>query len=617
MSKQTNQEKLVKEVREDYFNRREKRRSLEAQWQLNVNFYLGNQYSFIKPNNNVADYEKQYFWQEKEIFNHITPTVETRLAKVLQFTPEIKVLPASADDNDINSAKLSKEIFNAVANRVDLKNIIKNATTWSEICGTSFYKVIWNSDKGLVFASTEKDKAIKLGDVDIAICSPFEIFPDNLACENIADLRSIIHAKAVDISVIKNLYGVNVQPEKCYSFSLNNEFNSVGGLGYDSSIKKVANTEIENSCILIERYTRPDDKNPNGRLTIVAGDKLLFDGELPYSVGEDGARDFPFIKQTSCYVPGNFFGCSVIERLIPIQRAYNEVRNRKHEYFNRVSMGVLAVESGSVDTDALEQDGLSPGKVLVYRQGSKIPEIMETPDINNNFDSEEERLLDEFKTISGVNDLMKQNFSQFNNMSGTAIQLLMEQDEQRLKPSIDEVKYAMVKIAKFILRLYKQFAVVPRLLKLAGTNGEVKLYYWDQNEICSEDITLEAEQSLGETVATRRTSLLELINSGLLYDEEGKFSESTRRRCLDLLGLGIWENSVDLHSLHINRAQEENINLIKEDIEPLEIDNHSIHIDEHIAFVLSNSFRDKVNSKEIQDRLIKHINKHKEIQNKN
>lgn len=30
--KQSSQEKLVKEVREDYFNRREKRRSLEAQW---------------------------------------------------------------------------------------------------------------------------------------------------------------------------------------------------------------------------------------------------------------------------------------------------------------------------------------------------------------------------------------------------------------------------------------------------------------------------------------------------------------------------------------------------------------------------------------------------------
>ncbi|MBQ8431061.1 MAG: hypothetical protein IJX26_03910, partial [Clostridia bacterium] len=371
MSKISLTDKLIADVKQDYINRREARRSLEAQWQLNINFYMGNQYSYVRPNHNLADYDREYFWQEKEVFNHISPTIETRLAKILQLVPDISVLPASTSDRDIQSAKLSKEIFKAVSNKIDLNNILKRACTWSEICGSVFYKVLWNDDKGLTVASNDKEQAIKLGDVDVVVCSPFEIFPDNLGCEDIKDLRSLIHAKAVDVGVIKALYGVNVQPEKCYSFSLDNEFNSVGGLGYDSHINKIANNEISNACLVIERYTRPTAQLPNGRLTIVAGNKLLYDGDLQYMIGENSSREIPFIKQTSCYIPGNFYGSSVIERLIPIQRAYNAVRNRKHEYFNRVSMGVLAVEAGSVDTDALEQDGLSPGKVLVYRQGSK------------------------------------------------------------------------------------------------------------------------------------------------------------------------------------------------------------------------------------------------------
>ena len=61
---------IVKEVLEDFNIRQHERKSFENTWQLNLNFFMGNQYSFIKPNNNVADYEKQYFWQEKEIFNH-------------------------------------------------------------------------------------------------------------------------------------------------------------------------------------------------------------------------------------------------------------------------------------------------------------------------------------------------------------------------------------------------------------------------------------------------------------------------------------------------------------------------------------------------------------------
>jgi len=606
-------QKLVQDVKLDYLKRLEARRNLEAQWQLNINFYMGNQYSYIKANNNVSDYEKQYFWQEKEVFNHITPVIETRISKVLQLSPDVKVIPASSDENDVLSAKLSKEIFNSVKERLDLAHIIKNATTWSEICGTSFYKIAWNSDKGLVFGRSDKDKAIKLGDVDIDVCSPFEIFPDNLACENISNLRSIIHAKAVDISVIKTMYGVNVAPEKCYSFGLDNCFKSVGGLGYDSHIGKVANQEVENSCILIERYTRPTSTHPNGRLTIIAGDKLLYDGELPYIIGENGQRDLPFIKQISCFTPGNFFGTSVIERLIPVQRAYNAVRNRKHEYFNRVSMGVLTVESGSVDTDALEQDGLSPGKVLVYRQGSKMPEIMDIPNINTNFEAEEERLLDEFKTISGVNDLMKDNFTAFNNLSGSAIQLLMEQDEQRLQPTINEIKTALILIAKYSLRLYKQFAIVPRMLKLAGENGNIKMHYWDQNEISSDEVVFETDHMLGETTATKRTMLLDLINAGLLYDDDGKFSQNMRRKCLDLLGFGVWEHSTDLHALHINRAKEENLQLNVNMISPLEIDEHQTHINEHIAYILSSELNSKENKKEIEKRIIEHINLHKSL----
>jgi len=612
MSKNLSAERLVQEVKQDYLRRREQRRSLEAQWQLNINFYMGNQYSYILSNNNVADSEKQYFWEEKEVFNHIAPVIETRIAKLLQLSPDIKVLPATNSEKDVNSAKLSVEIFNSVKERLNLAKLIKNATTWSEICGTAFYKIVWNNELGLVFGE-DKERAIKLGDVDIAVCSPFEIFPDNLSCENIDDLQSIIQAKAVDVNFIKSIYGVNVAPEKCYAFSLDNGFNTVGGLGYSSHINKVANNEVDNACVLIERYTKPNSKYPNGRLTIVAGDKLLFDGDLPYILGENKERKLPFVKQVSTSIPGNFFGVSVVERLVPIQRAYNTVRNRKHEFFNRASMGVLTVEAGSVDTDALEQDGLSPGKVLIYRQGSKAPTIMENPDITSNFEQEEERLLDEFKTISGINDIMKDKISAFNNLSGTAIQLLMEQDEQRLQSSTEEIKYALVTIARYILKLYKQFAVVPRIIKIAGSNNEIKMHYWDKNEISSDEVVFDAERLVGETLASRRTMLMELINSGIMFDEEGKFSHSMRKRCLDLLGFGMWENSHDIHSLHISKAQSENFEMNSGEVEVLEIDEHKTHIDEHIAYAIGGEIKNNKNYTEILKRLTNHIKVHKQM----
>jgi hypothetical protein len=324
-----------------------------------------------------------------------------------------------------------------------------------------------------------------------------------------------------------------------------------------------------------------------------------------------GNRTFPFVKQISNYMPGSFFGVSVVDRLIPIQRAYNAVRNRKHEYFNRSVMNVLAVEDGSIDTEELEMEGLSPGKVLVYRQGSKIPEIMQNPKQTLDFDTEEERLLAEFKTVSGVSDMMTDSYAQYTNLSGVALQLLAEQDNNRLSTAIDSAKLAVKTVAKFILRLYKQYAVIPRLLKIAGESGDVQMYYWDQNEICSDDVVFDIEADTNSSIAQKRTMLMDLIKQGLLFDEEGKFSHSMRKKCLDLLGFGKWENALDLNALQISRAKEENLNAEKINLEILSIDDHKIHIDEHVAYVLSNDIKKKKNIKTVQEKLLKHIEEHK------
>ena len=609
----TNQ-KLVEEVKKDYIKRREARRSLEAQWQLNINFMIGNQYSYIASNNSIREDEKEYFWQEKEVFNHIAPIVETRISKISSNTPSVTVVPASTDESDIESAKLSKEILNSVANRLNLTDLEKTATTWSEICGTAFYKIVWNTNTGRMVATDELGNAIREGDVQVEVVSPFEIFPDNLACERLEDVKSIIHARAVEIDEVHSQWGVDVESENVYAFTLDSHANNLGGLGYNAHINKVANVELSNHCVVIERYTRPTKDFPLGRLTIVAGDKLLFDGDLPYINDELNNRTFPFVKQISNYVPGSFFGVSVVDRLIPLQRAYNAVRNRKHEYFNRSVMNVLAVEDGSIDTDALEMEGLSPGKVLVYRQGSKIPEIMQNPVLNLNFDEEEERLLSEFKTVSGVSDMMTDSYANYTNMSGVALELLAEQDITRLATAIDSTKLAVKTLAKFILRLYKQFAVVPRLLKITGEAGDVQMYYWDQNEICSDDVVFDASTDTMDSLGQKRTMLLDLIKEGLMYDEDGKFSQSTRKRCLDLLGFGMWENAVDIHSLQINRAKEENISISNnQELKILPIDDHKIHIDEHTAYILGGEIKKKINGQKIIEKLLKHIEEHKKL----
>lgn len=606
------EEPIVKEVLEDFHNRSAERKRFERAWQLNVNFYLGNQFCSLDSSGELVDNYKQYFWEEREVYNHITPLIELRLSKLSRVRPSLTVVPFSDEQDDVANAKLSKKILQATSHKVNMPKIISRATMWSEICGTVFYKVGWNEANGRVVAMSDEGQPIAEGDVEIAVVSPFEIYPDSNTYNNIEDCNSIIYARAFHVDTIKNIWGVDAQGKDINVFSLDNVSNT-GGLGYQSSTASISKSIKKNHVLVIEKYEMPTIKYPNGRLIIVAGDTLVYVGELPYKNGVTGERGFPFIKQCAIPIPNCFWGASVIERCIPVQRAYNAIKNRKHEYLNRLTMGILAVEDGSIDMENLEEEGLSPGKILVYRQGSSGPRMLSTGSVPLDFQYEENQLLAEFIKISGVNDLLGANVAG-KNLSGIALQLLIEQDEVRLIASAEEIRNSAKEIAKHILRLYKQFAVFPHASKLINEDGSVEVFYWKNSNISSEDIVFETENELNETLAQKRSMIFELLQSGLLNDEDGKLNNSTRIKILEQLGFGIWEGGQDIKSLQINRATKENLMLINNgDMpKPKEIDDHELHINNHIAFLLSNECEKHIaKDKKLEEKLIAHIKEHK------
>ncbi len=602
---------IVKEVLDDFARRVAERKSFDMKWRLNMNFYMGNQFCSIGFGGLMEDTDREYFWQEREVFNHIAPKIDIRLSKLSRIKPKMRVLPSSNDESDIYTAKMSKKILDSVANKYALSQKINQATKWSEICGTSFYKVYWNSNLGQVVAIEEDGRKVKTGDVDIAVCSPFEIYPDSSVNENLEDCQSIIHAKVYSKEEIKEMYGVDIDGENINIFSLDNTA-SVGGLGLNGLGQKVIEVTKQDAGIVIEKYVRPSEEYPNGRLIIVAGEELVFDGDLPYINGTDGKRDFPFIKQVCCDNVGSFWGVSLIDRMIPIQRAYNAVKNRKHEYLNRLTLGVLSVEDGSVDIDNLEEEGLAPGKILVYRQGANAPKYLETEQLPSDFEKEEERLLNEFSTISGTTEMGAMDTIS-STISGVALELLIDENETRLSFTTDSIKSAIKLIGKQILRLYKQFATFPRLTKIVGDNGEVEIFYFKSSDISSDDVELDTEVESNDTLSQRRNMVYTLLDRGLLSDENGKISATMKNRILEMIGFGTWENAKDLDALQIKRADLENIEMMDNmDVKVKEIDDHNLHVNEHIAYMLSGNFL-KDADEETEEKFLNHIREHKKL----
>ena len=565
---------LVAEVRDDFRARQAQRRAYDAQWRLNLNYLTGKQYCDTTANGDIKTQEKLFDWQQQEAFNHIATIIESRHSKLLKIRPRLNVFPASNDPSDVKTAETCKKILDSVCNTEDMSKVISDTTRWSETCGTAFYKIIWNSSAGrtittnssrivqnagendmprqiasesdtirhtstpsdnFVQTSTMDDSFVQnttfnTGDVQVLCVPPFEIYPETSAVENVEDLRSIIHARAYHVDEIKSTWGVDVEGEDVDIFMLNG---FVPGQGMENLTGK------RNYAVVLEKYEAPSAHFPNGRLIIVAGDKLLYFGELPYMNGTSGKRGFPFVKQTSCSGIGCFWGTSIIERLIPVQRAYNSVKNRKAEHLARASIGVLAVEDGSVDVDNLEEDGLCPGKVLVYRQGANLPEFLEGESEPFDFFEEEKTLLDEFSSISGVSDMFFDNYLS-KQISGNALELMIEQDESRMLATIDNARSAVKLVGKHILRLYRQFAGVPMLARIVGDKGDMEVFYFSRSDISSDDVTIDVRNDVYDSYVQKKQLVLELLDRGVFDGPDGKILPAMRLKIAELVGLQDW-----------------------------------------------------------------------------
>ena len=132
-------EDVVRDVILDFEKRQKERLLYERQWELNMNFINGNQFCGMNGRGEIVNENGAYYWQNKEVFNHIAPLIELRLSKFSRITPIISVRPKTDDDKYVKNASLAEKLLVDAFDRIDVKSAVKKATVWSETCGTAFY----------------------------------------------------------------------------------------------------------------------------------------------------------------------------------------------------------------------------------------------------------------------------------------------------------------------------------------------------------------------------------------------------------------------------------------------------------------------------------------------
>ena len=195
-------------------------------------------------------------------------------------------------------------------------------------------------------------------------------------------------------------------------------------------------------------------------------------------------------------------------------------------------------------------------------------------------------------------------------MSGTAIELLSGQDETRLSVTAENMRMAIKQVAKQILRLFKEFAGNQRIMRSAGDGKLDKLFYFKSSDLTSDDVVFDTENELSQTPAQKKTAVIEMLNSGLLGNENGVIDLRTKAKILDILGYGSLDNTQDVAKLHRTKAEKENIDLKNGNISVDFYDNHDVHIEEHVRKLLELD-GDRLADTTYKQKVVEHLNEHK------
>ncbi len=541
------------------------RLSVERQWYLNLAFYFGRQnVRMIQTAASATGFRlnepKAPPWRVRIVVNKVRPMVRTILAKTNSSKPKFTVVPATTEDNDMNSARVAEQVFNSVYASKNVKRVLRRASWWTTICGTAYIKDYWDPNA--------IDKvSMQRGDMDIEHVSPFHLYVPDLLEEDIEKQPYVIHQTMKSLEWVQQAYGVKVKAPNV---------KSTNDILEDSFLNMVGaqNTQRSDNVLMLEFWIKPGNKlMPNGGMVTIVGEQIVqLTDQYPYL-----HADFPFTK-LDFIESGKFYADSVITDIIPIQREYNRTRSQIIEAKNLMGKPKLVAQKGSINPNQITSE---PGQVILYTPGFEAPRPLPAAPLPAHVMQEVQQLQDDMDDISGQHDISRgKNPAQVT--AATALSFLQEQDDTKLSDAITSIEEGVEKLGRHILSHVSQYWTTERTVQVVGADGSFDAQVYKGAALGGNlDVRVEAGSALPQSKAAKQAFVMDLIKLFPQYADKG----------LELLEIGGIERIYEDYLTDKRQAQRENIKMTAgEDVIPNDFDNHAVHIEIHNTFRKSQEF---------------------------
>jgi len=620
-NKQTDGENLIVSEAEDKLNEAlQHRRWYERQWYINMSFYLGFQWIRWNSDSWRIEIPPAPSWRIRLTCNHLQPIIAKYVGRIKKNRPVLNVVPATEEESDKNTAVYSQEVLEHIERVVKLANKNTRLATLVSVYGTGFKDHYWDGSAGdrieeprvtkseqtitdddgypivdeygqpqtETVETPELDKkgepivdSFNLGEVAVEVLGPFEVVPQPGA-RHIDDCEWVFKCKLRSLEWIRSTYkeGYKVNPETSKGstpmekqlLQLIGESKVYGDAKPRKSHIVNKDDELKEGFATVKEWrVKPNKTHARGRLVVFANGILLHDGDLPYEAWIKtkslGIKQYDFTE-----VHDRFWGRTPLEDLIPLQVEYNKTRSQIIEIKNRMSKPHWIVAEGqNVPKEGIPTE---PGAIIRYTPvaGAQEPHQTKMSPLPAYVHKDLESNLNDMQNISSQHEVSRGTVPPGVG-SGVAIQLLLEQDETPIGPTIERYEQVEGESGMLILNLVKEKYKEPRKIVLIGKDNELLVKDFTASENMPTDVIVQSGTAMPQSKAARQAMVMDLWREGMLKDES---------KALRLLELGNVEELFEEVNADEKMAEIEN-RRVKEGqpIQVYEFENHIIHVDFH------------------------------------
>jgi len=512
---------------------------------------------------NEALQDSEHPWITRETVNFVGSKLRTRVGKLLQNELIVKVIPATAEDADIQAAELAEQYLLYSYIRGQDRRKITKAITGASIAGDYFWEEGWDK--------TTNQEYTKLWHPDrILLPSGIEEFDE---------VNWFLTKYYLSKEEIKRLTGFDVPDE----WKPDAEMDTLEARLYQL-LEKGSTYHTYNRYAVYRYWEKPNPDTPEGKILWMARDKILESSDAKKKDKKEKSWTYPYshnllplVPFQDILLPGRFAAKSFIEDFRGLNKVYNSIISQVLQDGKKKLIGSPVLIPGNVDiSEEGKKNMLQPGARHVFMPGphGEQPYKLE-------LDKMPAELIQVLPVISQGMDISS-SIRQVSegggppDASGYALSIRKALDDSDLIPIAANHDLSLAAVGKLRLLNCQQFQADKRFISIFGEYSEHKVRFFKAAKFNRDFDLIIHLPSFSEGKQTQRAITFDMVKLGILNPQDPR----DRRTIISMLQIGPQAIRIDPTILDEENAIAENAQLkVGKRVEAEKYDNHKIHLE--------------------------------------